>query len=263
MTTTATSLLSRRSAIALEGVHPDLVRVVERALELGARFEVTEGLRSLHRQRELIKHGASKTLRSRHLTGHAFDIIACNAVGKLVYAEPAMRQCARVIKKAAADLDVPIEWGGDWTSFVDTPHFQLPWKFYPENGEPPAKVTPKQLAESGSRIAKASQQQKKDGAKGTGAEVLGHVAEYGAQAAGAAAVLAKKAPAVDVAKVAEQASAFQATVETLEKFAVFVLGKGGLIGTAIALYFLARMAWNAGWIGHWRAEDASDGKTGM
>jgi hypothetical protein len=44
---------------------------------------------------------------------------------------------------------------------------------------------------------------------------------------------------------------------------VFVLGKGGLIGTAIALYFLARMAWNAGWIGTWRAEDASDGKTGM
>ena len=70
-------ILSRRSLKNLEGVHADLVRVVERALEItSVDFVVTEGLRSVERQEQLVKSGASKTRRSRHLTGHAVDVAA-------------------------------------------------------------------------------------------------------------------------------------------------------------------------------------------
>lgn len=122
--------LNARSIRNLQGVHPDLVAVALKAADMGARFIVTEGLRSAERQRELVSRGKSKTLKSRHLTGHAFDYVAQDDDG-ISYDHGDMAAVAVVIKKAAAELGTPIEWGGDWKSFVDTPHIQLPVKQYP------------------------------------------------------------------------------------------------------------------------------------
>ncbi len=69
--------LSERSCARLKGVHPDLVGVVLEALAVSPiNFMVTEGLRSPRRQAELVRAGASRTLNSRHLTGHAVDLAA-------------------------------------------------------------------------------------------------------------------------------------------------------------------------------------------
>lgn len=124
-------VLSARSLTALTGVHPDLVKVVHRAIELTTvDFIVTEGRRSLARQKELVAQGASKTLNSRHLTGHAVDVIAYQN-GKGNYNAEAMRAISKAFKAAAAELQVPINWGGDWKSFKDTPHFELSKEKYP------------------------------------------------------------------------------------------------------------------------------------
>lgn len=126
-----TFALSERSLRRLEGVHPDLVRVVKRAIEITpVDFAVTEGLRTKEKQEQLVKAGASKTMRSRHLTGHAVDLAA--VIGSEVRWDWALYpQIANAMKSAASELNVPIEWGGDWVSFKDGPHFQLPWEQYP------------------------------------------------------------------------------------------------------------------------------------
>ena len=122
--------LSNRSKSRLEGVHPDLVSVVERAIEITEQdFTVLEGLRSKERQRKLYKSGASKTMNSRHLTGHAVDI-APYVGGSVSWNWEFYYPMADAMKKAAKELGVPLEWGGDWKSFKDGPHFQLPWKEY-------------------------------------------------------------------------------------------------------------------------------------
>lgn len=123
--------LDERSRKRLEGVHPDLVAVVEAAAEVTeVDFIVTEGLRSKERQEQLVRAGASKTLKSRHLTGHAVDLAA--KVGNEVRWDwPLYHKLAAAMKDSAAVLGVEIEWGGDWKSFPDGPHFQLPWATYP------------------------------------------------------------------------------------------------------------------------------------
>lgn len=123
--------LSERSLRKLEGVHDDLVKVVKRAIEITeVDFAVTEGLRTKQRQEELVKAGASKTMKSRHLTGHAVDLAA--VVGSEIRWDWSLYpKIANAVKKAAYELDVPIEWGGDWKTFKDGPHFQLTWEEYP------------------------------------------------------------------------------------------------------------------------------------
>jgi peptidoglycan L-alanyl-D-glutamate endopeptidase CwlK len=127
--------LAPRSLKALEGVHPDLVKVVKRADELGARFHITDGLRTLERQKQLVAAGKSKTMRSRHLTGHAVDFVVAEPGGGVSYEHADMAACAAVFKRAAAELGVAIEWGGDWRKFVDTPHIELDRKVYKEDGQ--------------------------------------------------------------------------------------------------------------------------------
>ena len=123
--------LSKRSLKALEGVRPDLVKVVQRAIEITEiDFAVLEGVRSKTRQEQLVKAGASQTMRSRHLTGHAVDLGAYVA-GSVRWDWPLYHKLAVSVKQAAAELQIPIEWGGDWTTFKDGPHWQLPWKEYP------------------------------------------------------------------------------------------------------------------------------------
>ncbi|CAB4171718.1 D-alanyl-D-alanine carboxypeptidase [uncultured Caudovirales phage] len=123
--------LSKKSRDRLAGVHPDLVKVVERAIEITEiDFAVLEGVRSKTRQEQLVKAGASQTMRSRHLTGHAVDLGAYVA-GSVRWDWPLYHKIAVAAKQAAAELQIPIEWGGDWTTFKDGPHWQLPWKEYP------------------------------------------------------------------------------------------------------------------------------------
>ena len=123
--------LSDRSKKRLQGVHPDLVRVVERAIELTpVDFVVTEGRRTKARQRELVAAGASQTMNSRHITGHAVDLAALVG-GKVRWDWPLYSQLAGAMMMAAAELKIPLEWGGKWESFKDGPHFQLPRAKYP------------------------------------------------------------------------------------------------------------------------------------
>ena len=123
--------LSKRSLARLEGVHPDLVSVVKLAIEATEiDFGVSEGLRTEKRQRKLVASGASTTMRSRHLTGHAVDLVAYIG-SRIAWDWPLYYKIADAMKQAADDAGVPIEWGGDWKSFKDGPHFQLPWKEYP------------------------------------------------------------------------------------------------------------------------------------
>jgi len=124
-------VLGTKSKERLKGVHPDLVRVVERAIQLTeVDFSVLEGLRTVARQQQLVKSGASKTMRSRHITGHAVDLAAV-IDGEIRWDWPLYAKIAKAVKQAAADVKVPIEWGGDWRTFKDGPHWQLPWKQYP------------------------------------------------------------------------------------------------------------------------------------
>ena len=124
-------VLGARSRQRLQGVHPDLIRVVERAIQITeVDFTVLEGLRTPARQQQLVKAGASRTLRSRHLTGHAVDLGAF-VEGEVRWDWPLYYKIAKAVKAAAAELGVPIEWGGDWRTFKDGPHWQLPWKTHP------------------------------------------------------------------------------------------------------------------------------------
>jgi peptidoglycan L-alanyl-D-glutamate endopeptidase CwlK len=127
-----TIILGQRSLTRLDGVHPDLVRVVKKAAILSdLDFMVLEGLRTVERQKQLVSQGASKTMNSRHITGHAVDL-APMIGGKVRWDWPLYHKLAKVIKAAAADEKVPLQWGGDWRAFKDGPHWELPWTFYPK-----------------------------------------------------------------------------------------------------------------------------------
>ncbi|EOV6166137.1 MULTISPECIES: M15 family metallopeptidase [Citrobacter] len=124
---------SERSILMLKNVHTDLSKLAFTALELSVvNFGITEGLRSAERQQQLFNEGKSKTLNSRHLSGHAIDVLAYpTSSGSWEFKY--YQEIAVAFKKASSILDIPIEWGGDWKSFCDGPHFQLPWQQYPAN----------------------------------------------------------------------------------------------------------------------------------
>jgi peptidoglycan L-alanyl-D-glutamate endopeptidase CwlK len=124
--------LGLRSKQRLNGVHPDLVAVVKRAIEISeVDFTVLEGIRSEKRQAELLAKGASTTMRSRHLTGHAVDLGAY-VDGSVRWDWPLYHKIAAAMKQAAKEQGVAMEWGGDWAKFPDGPHFQLNWEKYPK-----------------------------------------------------------------------------------------------------------------------------------
>ena len=150
--------LSARSELRLAGVHPDLVRVVRNLAKGGALFRVEEGLRTVERQRQLVASGASQTMNSRHITGHAVDLLP------LVDGQPTFDwkyyfPLADAFRAAAIAEKVPVIWGGAWgrlvqdwpkgsakaaqeayvaacrtrgqKPFLDGPHFELPAAVYP------------------------------------------------------------------------------------------------------------------------------------
>ncbi len=123
--------LSKKSLDRLSGVHHDLVSVVKRAIEITeCDFCVLEGVRSVTRQEQLVKAGASQTIKSRHLTGHAVDLGGMVA-GSVRWDWNLYRKINEAMQQAATELKIPLEWGGNWKTFPDGPHWQLPWKQYP------------------------------------------------------------------------------------------------------------------------------------
>jgi len=146
------------SVSELEHVHSDLVAVVKRTLELSVQdFAVHDGIRSMEEQKKMMAAGASKTLDSRHLTGHAVDLVPF-INGKLRWEWEPIYKIADALRIAAKELDIPIRWGGAWDidftdsealpeylvsdyvsrmkragkkAFIDGPHFELPRTFYP------------------------------------------------------------------------------------------------------------------------------------
>ncbi|MNV94590.1 hypothetical protein D3C71_1894020 [compost metagenome] len=92
---------------------------------------MVEGLRTPQRQRELVDKGASQTMNGLHLKqatgyGHAVDL-APLVGGAIPWNDwEAFRRLADVVKACAAEQGVPVEWGGEWRTFKDGPHFQIP-----------------------------------------------------------------------------------------------------------------------------------------
>ena len=128
--------LGPTSLLRLQQVHPDLVKVVERAIVVSEiDFTVLEGARTKERQVELLAAGATTTLNSRHIPGadgfaRAVDLGALVG-GRVRWDWPLYFKIADAMKAAAKELEIPLEWGGDWKRFKDGPHFQLPHKEYP------------------------------------------------------------------------------------------------------------------------------------
>lgn len=111
---------SARSEAKLQGVHPDLVKVVRRALELTqVDFGITEGLRTEARQKELVAAGASRTMKSRHLTGHAVDVVAYVG-GNVRWDGPLYSTIAEAFRQASIELGIPVVWGGSWAPLSST-----------------------------------------------------------------------------------------------------------------------------------------------
>lgn len=149
--------LGTRSRKNLAGVHPDLVRVVEQAIQITpVDFGVTQGLRTIEQQLQYFASGASSTMDSRHLTGHAVDVVAY--IGREVRWDFGLYyQIAEAFRQAARIQAVPIRWGGCWMRIdttsealqamvaryvasaraqsrrplLDGPHFELPKALYP------------------------------------------------------------------------------------------------------------------------------------
>jgi peptidoglycan LD-endopeptidase CwlK len=126
--------LDHRSEDKLIGVRPELVRVIREAANR-TKFRVTEGLREPARQAMLVKARKSKTLNSRHITGHAIDFIAIGDDGIATYDQDDMQRVADVIQDVANEQGVKIERGIDWG--WDSPHIELDRKVYPANAVGP------------------------------------------------------------------------------------------------------------------------------
>lgn len=137
---------SQNSLNHLKGVHPGLVRLASTALATSeVDFAVIDGLRTVEEQRELVRKGASQTMKSRHLTGHAIDV-APYINGKIRWDWPYYYKLADAFIEAARQENLKIRWGGNWRfrdirqwnstgedlakaytgGFPDGPHFEIP-----------------------------------------------------------------------------------------------------------------------------------------
>ena len=129
-------VLGRGSKKHLEGVHPDLVRVVVRTLEISKYdFGITDGVRTNEEQLANIASGASISKNSKHLIqkdgySHAIDFMVYFE-GKGTWDIKYYRKVIQAFFTSAIELGVQVESGGLWESFVDGPHIQL-GSFYRE-----------------------------------------------------------------------------------------------------------------------------------
>ena len=140
----------RLSEERLKMLHPDLETVLRAALP-HSPFDFGIGkssIRTIEEQKRLVAEGRSRTMNSRHIprvpinpsiygfsipqaVSHAADLLVYRAPGELSWEAADFTRVAEVVKRVAGEKGVTIEWGGDWRSFFDGPHFQLPWAFYP------------------------------------------------------------------------------------------------------------------------------------
>lgn len=150
-------ILGKSSLEKLQGVHPDLVRVVKRAIEITQQdFVVHEGLRALERQKRLVASGASRTLNSKHIRqldgyGHAVDLLPLHGKSEISWHWEHFYPIAEAMRQAAKELGIKVRWGGNWSelnvydksakqlvadyvagrrrmgrqAFIDGPHFEL------------------------------------------------------------------------------------------------------------------------------------------
>ena len=150
--------LSQRSLNKLNGVHPDMVAVVKRAIEItDVDFGVTYGVRTVEEQEKLVASGRSQTMKSKHLiqdTGysHAVDLVAYDG-SDVVWEINVYDNICDAMARAADELEVPVKWGAAWSEgdirfyedtaedamnayidlrrsqgrrpFIDGPHFEL------------------------------------------------------------------------------------------------------------------------------------------
>lgn len=121
---------SKRSMGHLAEVHPHLAMLAVRALQLSpVDFGITDGERTLAEQKQEVADGDSQTLNSRHLTGHAIDVLAYPD-GQGSWDWQYYEQIAEAIKAAAAEFGVAVIWGGDWRTLKDGAHFELDRRVY-------------------------------------------------------------------------------------------------------------------------------------
>ena len=120
-------VLSQRSLDRLKGVHPDLVKVVKRAIEISEYdFMVVEGLRTKETQAEYVRKGVSQTMNSRHIIGQAVDLAPLeNGAIDWNNKKGQFDAVAKAMLQAAKELNVKITWGGTFKRLVDKPHFQI------------------------------------------------------------------------------------------------------------------------------------------
>tara|TARA_B100000242_G_scaffold294352_1_gene276658 strand:+ start:2921 stop:3379 length:459 start_codon:yes stop_codon:yes gene_type:complete len=145
--------LSSRSLSKLEGVDSKLIEVVKYAIQVtDIDFGVICGLRTEEEQRALVDKGASQTMKSKHLLGHAVDLMAY-VDGRGCWEINVYDEVADAMRRSASINDVAIRWGGAWTvpdirewqgtmveamdsyidtrrsegrrPFIDAPHFEL------------------------------------------------------------------------------------------------------------------------------------------
>lgn len=120
----------------LKRAHPDLAKVIRRAAEITTiPFTILQSDRTLAEQKANVAKGVSQTMKSRHLISpdgfvRAVDVAPLDGKNAS-FAWPLYHKLAPIMKQAAKDVNVPVEWGGDWVKFKDGPHWQLPWKQYP------------------------------------------------------------------------------------------------------------------------------------
>jgi peptidoglycan L-alanyl-D-glutamate endopeptidase CwlK len=128
--------MDKRSESSLVGVHPDLVAVC-RAVDAvwPGGFLVIHGLRTHAEEAALVASGASTTMHSRHLPNtHGFACaidFAALENGHVTWDAKAYTPIALHFKAEGLKLKTPVEWGGDWKTFKDLGHVQLPWATYP------------------------------------------------------------------------------------------------------------------------------------
>jgi peptidoglycan L-alanyl-D-glutamate endopeptidase CwlK len=131
--------MDKASELHLLKVHPDLIKVIKTSKQTPQAFIVVYGIRTLEAEKQAVATGHSTTMHSRHLPNKdglacAVDVAAMND-GHIDWAKGKEQQIYgqiwAQIKEAADNLGIPVEWGGDWQTFKDWGHIQLPWKDYP------------------------------------------------------------------------------------------------------------------------------------
>lgn len=121
----------------LKDIHPDLRKFADAVLAKATwKLRVTEGRRTIARQKQLVAQKFSKTMKSRHITGHAIDVVPYvdfDRDGKIetseLYRKEAFMQLIPIAKAVSKELGIPIVFGYDWG--WDMPHWELDRRKYP------------------------------------------------------------------------------------------------------------------------------------